>query len=118
MSLFNMSLALNALATATVTVRRPSSSFNTDGTAATPTFTVFTNVRTAFQNLRGDDLKHVPEGEHVTSWQKIWPQLAVQISDRIVHPTKGTFVVQELDDCADEGGFTGAFVRKIGDGES
>lgn len=119
MSLFNLSQALNGLATAFVTVRRPNvAGFTTAGVAAAPTYTVFNNVRTAFENIRGDDVRHVPEGDKITSWQKIWPQMVVQPSDRIVHPTKGTFVVQSIDDCVDEGGFTSAFVRKVGDGES
>lgn len=119
MSLFNLSTALNTLSTASVTVRRPSAaSYASDGTANAPTFTVFNNVRTSFQNLRQDELKHMPEGNRTTGWQKIWPQMVLQTGDRIVHPTKGTFIVQLLDDCMEEGSFTAAFARKLGDGES
>lgn len=121
MSLFNLSPTLGTLATATVTVLRPAyagNGYGTDGTAAAAAFTTFANVRTSFQNIRGDDLQHVPEGDRTTSWQKVWPQMQLQISDRVVHPTKGTFIVQKLDDCVDEGSFTAAFVRKLGDGES
>lgn len=119
MSLFNLSQALNGFSTALVTVRRPSvPGFGNDGTATAPTYSEYTNVRTAFANLRQDELRHMPEGERTTGWQKIWPQMVIQTGDRIVHPTKGTFVVQSLDDCMDEGGFTSAYVRKLGDGES
>lgn len=119
MSLFNLSPALNSLSTALVIVRRPSAAgFGNDGTAATPSFTTFTNVRTSFQNIRGEDLKHLPEGEHNSTWQKIWPQMQLLPADRIVHPTKGTYVVQTIGDSRDDGGFTSAFVRKLGDGES
>lgn len=119
MSLFNLSPALTGLSDATVIVNRPSvAGYNTDGTAAATTNTVFTGVSTSFQSMRGDDLKHVPEGDHVTSWRKIWPQMVLQVSDRIVHPTQGTFVVQELDESTSQGGFSAAYARKLGDGES
>lgn len=119
MSLFNLSQALNGLATAKVTVRRPSTpGYAADGTASAPGFTTFTNVSTSFQNIRGEDLKHLPEGDRNSSWQKIWPQMQLLPADRIVHPTKGTYVVQTIGDSRADGGFTSAFVRKLGDGES
>lgn len=124
MSLFNLSPALKQLSTATIVVRRPNADgFGADGTANTLTFTTVSGVRTSFQNLRGDALQHMPEGDRTKSWVKIWPQMpvlfgAIKVGDRIDHPTKGTYIVQELDDCVDEGGFTGAFARKLGDGES
>lgn len=119
MSLFNMSQALNGFATTKVTVRRPSvAGYTSAGVAAAPTYTEFLNVKTAFQNLRGDDLRHVPEGDRTSSWQKIWPQMVLQTGDRIVHLTRGTYVVQTIDDNREEGGFAAAFIRKLGDGES
>lgn len=119
MSLFNLSQALNGLSTAFVTVRRPSAaSYTSGGLPATQTFTVFANVRTSFQNIRGEDLKHLPEGDRNSSWQKIWPQMQLLPADRIVHPTKGTFIVQTIGDSRDDGGFTSAFIRRVGDGES
>ncbi len=124
MSLFNLSPALQQLSTATITVRRPNAvGFGTDGAANTQTFTTVSGIRTSFQNLRADELEHMPEGDRTKSWVKIWPQMPVlfgplKTGDRIDHPTRGTYIVQEMDDCVDEGGFTGAFARKLGDGES
>lgn len=119
MSLFNLSPARRQLSTATITVNRPSvSGFNTDGTSASTSNTAFTGVRTSFQYLGNAELQHMPEGDRDKTWVKVWPAMQLQTGDRIVHPSKGTFIVQKLDECMDEGGFTAAFARKLGDGES
>lgn len=118
MSLFNLSLALNGLATDSVAVRRPiAGTFDDNGMAVPPTFTTFSSIRVSWQNLRGDELKHVPEGDRVTAWQKVWPQMLLETGDRI-DSSKGTYIVQELEDNMNEGGFSAAFARRVGDGEA
>jgi len=117
MSLFNLSPAVLSLSAHSATVTRyGADTYNSQGRGTRGATTTF-SITCSFQPISGRDKVLLPEGIRPSETVSVWTPAALQLRDRIVVTSRGTFEVIHVDLWQDYGNYYKVIAKRLDDSE-